>query len=246
MKDNIILTYRCLQVYIEMNQPVMAASLCLELGNALKVKLRVTASSRWISCSHVMLKLWISTNIVASGHPLVFPQEMNRPGEAIVHYQRAAELQTQTPIEALLSMGDMATCKILTREYSLSFDPKMGPRAPVSCVSVNIMSGVTVLPQGTTMVLCQCLQTCSWCARRKDCSYQAPTHQLVRTSVVQVVFNIKTLKGKQKCFYFHVYLLTGKLMGFFSFFIWSLEKVHFWTLWQNVRFPEFYCWCCLR
>lgn len=25
------------QVYIEMNQPVMAASLCLELGNALKV-----------------------------------------------------------------------------------------------------------------------------------------------------------------------------------------------------------------
>uniref|UniRef100_A0A7N6FLW9 Factor VIII intron 22 protein n=1 Tax=Anabas testudineus TaxID=64144 RepID=A0A7N6FLW9_ANATE len=68
-----------IKVYIEMNQPVMAASLCLELGNALK--------------------------------------EMNRPGEAIVHYQRAAELQTQMPIEALLSMGEMATCKILTRDY---------------------------------------------------------------------------------------------------------------------------------
>ncbi|XP_047435212.1 40-kDa huntingtin-associated protein isoform X2 [Mugil cephalus] len=68
-----------IKVYIEMNQPVMAASLCLELGNALK--------------------------------------EMNRPGEAIVHYQRAAELQTQTPTEALLSMGEMATCKILTRDY---------------------------------------------------------------------------------------------------------------------------------
>ncbi|KAG8014845.1 Factor VIII intron 22 protein, partial [Nibea albiflora] len=68
-----------IKVYIEMNQPVMAASLCLELGNALK--------------------------------------EMNRPGEAIVHYQRAAELQTQTPVEALLSMGEMATCKILTRDY---------------------------------------------------------------------------------------------------------------------------------
>uniref|UniRef100_A0A7N6FC01 Factor VIII intron 22 protein n=1 Tax=Anabas testudineus TaxID=64144 RepID=A0A7N6FC01_ANATE len=67
-----------IKVYIEMNQPVMAASLCLELGNALK--------------------------------------EMNRPGEAIVHYQRAAELQTQMPIEALLSMGEMATCKILTRD----------------------------------------------------------------------------------------------------------------------------------
>uniref|UniRef100_A0A674MHX0 Coagulation factor VIII associated n=1 Tax=Takifugu rubripes TaxID=31033 RepID=A0A674MHX0_TAKRU len=44
-------------------------------------------------------------------------KEMNRPGEAIVHYQRAAELQTQTPTEALLSMGDMATCKILTRDF---------------------------------------------------------------------------------------------------------------------------------
>lgn len=74
--------------------------------------------------------LWISRNVVASGHPLVLPQEMNRPGEAIVHYQRAAELQTQTPIEALLSMGDMATCKILTREYSLSFDPRWGPVYP--------------------------------------------------------------------------------------------------------------------
>ena len=43
---------------------------------------------------------------------------MNRPGEAVVHYQRAAELQTQNPVEALLSMGEMATCKILTREFS--------------------------------------------------------------------------------------------------------------------------------
>uniref|UniRef100_A0A665X0T2 Zgc:101679 n=1 Tax=Echeneis naucrates TaxID=173247 RepID=A0A665X0T2_ECHNA len=44
-------------------------------------------------------------------------KEMNRPGEAVVHYQRAAELQTQTPIETLLSMGEIATCKILTRDY---------------------------------------------------------------------------------------------------------------------------------
>ncbi|XP_077102509.1 40-kDa huntingtin-associated protein isoform X2 [Siphateles boraxobius] len=68
-----------IKVYIEMNQPVMAASLSLELGNALK--------------------------------------EMNRPGEAIVHFQRAAELQIQTPIEALLSLWEMASCKILTRDY---------------------------------------------------------------------------------------------------------------------------------
>uniref|UniRef100_A0A8C1EG91 Coagulation factor VIII associated n=1 Tax=Cyprinus carpio carpio TaxID=630221 RepID=A0A8C1EG91_CYPCA len=68
-----------IKVCIEMNQPVMAASLSLELGNALK--------------------------------------EMNRPGEAIVHFQRAAELQIQTPIEALLSLWEMASCKILTRDY---------------------------------------------------------------------------------------------------------------------------------
>lgn len=42
---------------------------------------------------------------------------MNRPGEAIVHFQRAAELQIQTPIEALLSLWEMASCKILTREF---------------------------------------------------------------------------------------------------------------------------------
>uniref|UniRef100_A0A8D0CEK4 Coagulation factor VIII associated n=1 Tax=Scleropages formosus TaxID=113540 RepID=A0A8D0CEK4_SCLFO len=69
-----------IKVYIEMNQPVMAASLSLELGNALK--------------------------------------EMNRPGEAIVHFQRAAELQSQAPIESLLSLGEVASCKILTRGYS--------------------------------------------------------------------------------------------------------------------------------
>uniref|UniRef100_A0A3B1IEE8 Coagulation factor VIII associated n=1 Tax=Astyanax mexicanus TaxID=7994 RepID=A0A3B1IEE8_ASTMX len=44
-------------------------------------------------------------------------QEMNRPGEAVVHFQRAAELQTQTPIESLLSLWEMASCKILTRDY---------------------------------------------------------------------------------------------------------------------------------
>uniref|UniRef100_V9L6M0 Coagulation factor VIII-associated 1 n=1 Tax=Callorhinchus milii TaxID=7868 RepID=V9L6M0_CALMI len=67
------------KVYIELNQPVMAASLCLELGNALKA--------------------------------------MNKPGEAFVSYQRAAELQTQVPIECVLSLGKVASCKLLTRDY---------------------------------------------------------------------------------------------------------------------------------
>ncbi|XP_051983335.1 40-kDa huntingtin-associated protein-like [Xyrauchen texanus] len=81
--ENMLAAMNCysfaIKVYIEMNQPVMAASLSLELGNALK--------------------------------------EMNRPGEAIVHFQRAAELQIQTPIESLLSLWEMAFCKILTRDY---------------------------------------------------------------------------------------------------------------------------------
>ncbi|XP_051994138.1 40-kDa huntingtin-associated protein-like isoform X3 [Xyrauchen texanus] len=68
-----------IKVYIEMNHPVMAASLSLELGNALK--------------------------------------EMNRPSEAMVHFQRAAELQIAIPIESLLSLWEMAFCKILTRDY---------------------------------------------------------------------------------------------------------------------------------
>lgn len=109
--------YRWLQVYIEMSQPVMAASLCLELGNALKVELHFSAST------------FLHVDFKQHGNPKSssgYQQEMNRPGEAIMHYQRAAELQTQTPIEALLSMGDVATCKILTREYSLSFNLRCG------------------------------------------------------------------------------------------------------------------------
>ncbi|KAG9483880.1 hypothetical protein GDO78_009674, partial [Eleutherodactylus coqui] len=68
-----------IKVYIELNQPVMAASLCLELGNSLK--------------------------------------DMNKLGEALVYFQRAAELQTQVPIECLLSLGYVASCKIMTRDF---------------------------------------------------------------------------------------------------------------------------------
>lgn len=43
------------------------------------------------------------------------------------------------------------------------------------------------------------------------------------------------------CFYVIVYVitLTGKL--YFLFMFLSEKKVHFWILWQNVRFPESYC-----
>ncbi|MEE6511386.1 hypothetical protein FKM82_017859 [Ascaphus truei] len=42
---------------------------------------------------------------------------MNKLGEAMVYFQRAAELQTQVPIECLLSLGYVASCKILAGDY---------------------------------------------------------------------------------------------------------------------------------
>lgn len=42
---------------------------------------------------------------------------MNRPHEAMVHYQHAAELQHQTPIDALQSMTLVASCKIDTGDF---------------------------------------------------------------------------------------------------------------------------------
>ncbi|XP_068097743.1 40-kDa huntingtin-associated protein-like [Hyperolius riggenbachi] len=68
-----------IKVYSELNQPVMAASLCLELGNALR--------------------------------------DMSKLEEALIYFQRAAELQSQVPIERLLSLGYVASCKILTCDY---------------------------------------------------------------------------------------------------------------------------------
>lgn len=44
-------------------------------------------------------------------------RHMNRPHEAMVHYQHAAELQHQNPIDALRSMTLVASCKIDTGDY---------------------------------------------------------------------------------------------------------------------------------
>lgn len=102
--------------------------------------------------------------------PCACRQEMNRPGEAVVHYQRAAELQTQTPTEALLSMGDVATCKILTREYGLRL------RLPGARVNSDVCP---TPPQGTSTARWRCSRTCSSCVRRGGCSCQAAAHQWV-------------------------------------------------------------------
>lgn len=170
---------------------------------------------------------------------------MNRPGEAIVHYQRAAELQTQTPIEALLSMGDMATCKILTRGYSLSFDPRSDPPCYVLTLClvwlfflrglrwcfVSVYRHAAVVPGERTAV-----------ARHQHTSWWE------QKWIKKWLLTLKLQTGKNlKCVFISLFICWLEIWCFFSHSIWySLEKVHFWTLWQNVRFPEFYCWCCLR
>ncbi|XP_001375723.3 40-kDa huntingtin-associated protein-like [Monodelphis domestica] len=43
---------------------------------------------------------------------------LQQPGPAAVHFERAAELQLPLlPLEALLALGDAASCKLLTRDY---------------------------------------------------------------------------------------------------------------------------------
>ncbi|WAQ96500.1 HAP40-like protein [Mya arenaria] len=44
-------------------------------------------------------------------------QKVNKPGEAMVHYQRAADLQSQSPLDCLVSLGHVASCKIQSRDY---------------------------------------------------------------------------------------------------------------------------------
>ncbi|XP_006011847.1 40-kDa huntingtin-associated protein isoform X1 [Latimeria chalumnae] len=118
-----------IKVYIELSQPIMAASLCLEVGNALK--------------------------------------EMNKPGEAVVYFQRASELQTQVPIECLLSLGYVASCKILTRDYdgALAIFTEMqllaqekGLQTPGSCTPVGAFLDVIAKCEISRVLLLLLLQ----------------------------------------------------------------------------------------
>jgi tetratricopeptide (TPR) repeat protein len=44
-------------------------------------------------------------------------KSLGQPGESIQHYQRAAELQLQTPLMCLHSLGCIASAKIMTKDY---------------------------------------------------------------------------------------------------------------------------------
>lgn len=52
-------------------------------------------------------------------------QKLGKPGEAIAHYQRAAELQIHTPLLCLTSLGLAASSKIETSEYLSSVSAKL-------------------------------------------------------------------------------------------------------------------------
>ncbi|XP_033630791.1 40-kDa huntingtin-associated protein-like [Asterias rubens] len=44
-------------------------------------------------------------------------RKMEKPSEAMGHYQRAADLQYQSPLDCLHSLGQVASCKIETGDY---------------------------------------------------------------------------------------------------------------------------------
>lgn len=107
------------------------------------------------------LKYFIQLAVLFDHSLLCCYQEMNRPGEAVVHFQRAAELQMQTPIEALLSLGEMATCKILTREFILLLLQNITLKKHFTYNTLHSLHNFDVCLQVTMMVLCQCSLRCS-------------------------------------------------------------------------------------
>ena len=44
-------------------------------------------------------------------------RSLGKSGEAIQHYQRAAELQFQNALDCLVSLGHVASCKIDTKDF---------------------------------------------------------------------------------------------------------------------------------
>ncbi|XP_078093280.1 40-kDa huntingtin-associated protein isoform X2 [Mustelus asterias] len=94
-------------------------------------------------------------------------KEMNKAAEASVHYQRAAELQSQVPIECLLSLGKVATCKIITRDYdgALAVFTEMqllaqekGLQVPGTCSPVGAFMDVIARCEVSRVLLLMLLQ----------------------------------------------------------------------------------------
>ncbi|KAJ8319280.1 hypothetical protein KUTeg_004371 [Tegillarca granosa] len=84
------------------------------LTEAARAFLQAELSNRELKCpknNHVSLSAALCIEL---GNAL---KELNKPGEAMSHFQRAAELQSQSPLDCLQSLGSVASCKIDIKDY---------------------------------------------------------------------------------------------------------------------------------
>lgn len=75
-----------------------------------------------INCFSHAIRVYIENNHISLAAALSIElgnalKRLNKPGEAMSHFQRAAELQSQSPLECLHSLGSVASCKIETKDY---------------------------------------------------------------------------------------------------------------------------------
>ncbi|KAK3090450.1 hypothetical protein FSP39_011960 [Pinctada imbricata] len=75
-----------------------------------------------INCYSHAIRVHIENNNVALAAALCIElgnalKKIGKSGEAMSHFQRAAELQSQSPLDCLQSLGAVTSCKIETKDY---------------------------------------------------------------------------------------------------------------------------------
>ncbi|XP_070580750.1 40-kDa huntingtin-associated protein-like isoform X2 [Ptychodera flava] len=82
------------------------------ITEAARLFLQASEADRSLQCTHFDEHLNAAINCY--NHAM---RGIGKPSEAMGHYQRAAELQFQHPLDCLTSLGHVASCKIDTRDY---------------------------------------------------------------------------------------------------------------------------------
>lgn len=75
-----------------------------------------------INCYSHAIRVHIENNSAALAAALCMElgnalKKLNKPGEAMAHYQRAAELQSHSPLDCLQSLSEVTSCKIAIKDY---------------------------------------------------------------------------------------------------------------------------------
>lgn len=70
-----------------------------------------------INCYSHAIRVHIENNSAALAAALCMElgnalKKLNKPGEAMAHYQRAAELQSHSPLDCLQSLSEVTSCKL--------------------------------------------------------------------------------------------------------------------------------------